>query len=463
STTVICRRNLAIRATMKIDSPDFKALFTPDLEVLKALFEKNNFELRIAGGAVRDLLMGKSPADVDFATSATPQMMIDLFNREDVRMLHKNGELHGTVTCRIGENNFEVTTLRIDEVCDGRRAQVSFTTDWELDANRRDLTINSMFLDLDGTVVDYTGGVEDCQKRRVAFVGQPVQRIQEDFLRILRYFRFYGRIANENAQHEEETIKAIVDNKEGLAIVSPERIWTEMKRVVVGRLAPAVVRVMVDDCELTSLLGLPTQSLSHMERFERVYNRGKEVEKKIDGSILESMTMIAALCSEKKDIDEFHAKTKLSNVERQLGEFIVERREEAEKETRNGSDTPLVYWRRLLAREFGPTVAGKVRNDGDRIRAKIVQLAITVDAPNEVISDLLSSPHPPVFPIDGKDLMEAKVPAGPRMQFVKMYLFELWIQSDFSLSKDSLLTRVADPEIPSPPPKEEKGGKRKRK
>ncbi|VDO20589.1 unnamed protein product [Heligmosomoides polygyrus] len=164
-----------------------ESLFTPQLNTLSDLFKKNNYELRIAGGAVRDLLMGIRPADVDFATTATPTEMKELFEREQIRMLHKRGEEHGTITCRIDDaENFEITTLRIDLVCDGRRAEVQYTTDWQLDANRRDLTINSLFLDLDGNVVDYFGGVEDIEKRRVAFVGDAVQRIQEDYLRILR-------------------------------------------------------------------------------------------------------------------------------------------------------------------------------------------------------------------------------------------------------------------------------------
>ncbi|GMR59705.1 hypothetical protein PMAYCL1PPCAC_29900, partial [Pristionchus mayeri] len=462
-TTVVfsSSRSLAIRATMKIDSADFHSLFTPDFQILRGLFEKKGYELRIAGGAVRDLLMEKKPADIDLATSATPKMMIDLFNAEQIRMLHTNGELHGTVTCRIGENNYEITTLRIDEVCDGRRAKVSFTTDWELDANRRDLTVNSLFLDLNGEVVDYTGGIEDCKNKRVAFVGDAARRIQEDYLRILRYFRFFGRISPEGAKHEEETIKAIVNHKGGIAQVSPERIWVEMKRVVIGRMAPAVVKVMLHECGLAILLGLPEGSLSHMDRFETVYKRGMEMEKKHNGVKLESMTMVAALCTTKNEIEEFHKKTKLSNLERDLGEFIVDRRKEAEITVEQGGASQLTYWRRLFALEYGPTMKEKVRSDGDRVRDRVVQLAITVGAPDEVISDLLSSSHPPPFPIDGRILMEAGVPAGPQMHSVKNYLFHLWVQSDFSLSKEQLLTHTQDPDIP-PPPVKVNAGKRKR-
>merc|ERR550519_2760186 len=106
-----------------------------------------------------------------------------MFDTENIRMINNQGEKHGTITARINDkDNFEVTTLRVDKVTDGRRAEVEFTKDWQLDANRRDLTINSMFLGLDGTVYDYFNGIEDLKAKKVKFVGDPVQRIQEDYL-----------------------------------------------------------------------------------------------------------------------------------------------------------------------------------------------------------------------------------------------------------------------------------------
>lgn len=133
--------------TETIDSPEFQAVLTDDLKYLFSLFHKYKYELRIAGGAVRDLLMGKTPHDVDFATTATPDQMKEMFVNEDIRMLNTNGEKHGTITVRLNDKeNYEITTLRIDMVTDGRHAEVVFTHDWKLDANRRDLTVNSIFL-----------------------------------------------------------------------------------------------------------------------------------------------------------------------------------------------------------------------------------------------------------------------------------------------------------------------------
>ena len=135
--------------TQKIDSPEYRALLTPSLLKLAELFKANQYELRVAGGAVRDILMGIIPHDVDFATTATPEQVKDMLTKAKIRMINSNGEKHGTITARVDDKeNFEVTTLRIDVATDGRHATVEYTQDWQLDANRRDLTVNALFLGL---------------------------------------------------------------------------------------------------------------------------------------------------------------------------------------------------------------------------------------------------------------------------------------------------------------------------
>lgn len=240
---------------VKLDNELFSAIFTPELNNLVEVFKKYNHEIRLAGGAVRDLLMNKQPTDLDFATTATPSQMKSMFKAENIRMINMNGEKHGTITPRINEKeNFECTTLRIDVLTDGRHAEVEFTKDWLLDANRRDLTINAMFLGLDGSVYDYFFGWEDLQDRRVRFVGNADTRIKEDFLRILRYFRFYGRIATTPDEHEPETLKIIADNAQGLQKISGERIWVELKKILQGNFAGDLMLSLVK-CGLGENIG----------------------------------------------------------------------------------------------------------------------------------------------------------------------------------------------------------------
>lgn len=246
----------------KLDSELFKAIFTKELEYLVELFTKHNHEIRIAGGAVRDLLMDKKPTDLDFATTATPTQMKSMFDAENVRMINMNGEKHGTITPRINNaENFECTTLRIDVLTDGRHAEVEFTKDWLLDANRRDLTINAMFLGFDGSVYDYFYGYEDLKARKVTFVGNADTRIKEDFLRILRYFRFYGRIATSADKHQPETLKTITENAEGLQRISGERIWVELRKILQGNYAGELMMTIVD-CGLGKFIGKQNNHLN---------------------------------------------------------------------------------------------------------------------------------------------------------------------------------------------------------
>ncbi|VDK73682.1 unnamed protein product [Onchocerca ochengi] len=425
----------------KIDTPQFKALFTPELIKLNDLFKKNNFQLRMAGGAVRDLLMGIKPSDIDFATDATPDEMKELFTREEIRMLNKNGEEHGTITCRIDDKeNFEITTLRlilvlyrlftvfrIDIVCDGRRAKIEFTTNWQLDANRRDLTLEYInFLDLDGTVIDYFGGINDLEKRRIIFVGDASQRIQEDYLRILRYFRFFGRLALDGEAHEKTTLDAIISNINGLKDISGERIWMELKKICVGRLGGAVLTTMLKRCNLASLLGLPenADTTYFCDLHKRYYPK------------MEAMTLLSSLFSEMEQIEIFHKRCKLSFAEKTLAEFIVEHRDEAKK---NASS--ILFFKNILLNE--ERLHKFTRKKVQTSREKVIELAKYTMVDDELINEL-NIWEAPTFPIGGMDLMNNNVPPGPHVKQILDHLFKLWIESQWMMNKEELLKHIND-------------------
>lgn len=311
-------------AFQKVDTPEFRSIFTPELEALVDMFKKYNYELRIAGGAVRDILMRIPPKDIDFATTATPDQMKAMFEKEEVRMINANGEKHGTITPRINDkDNFEVTTLRIDIRTDGRHADVVYTTDWQLDANRRDLTINSMFLGFDGTVYDYFFGYDDLQERRVIFVGEADIRIKEDYLRILRYFRFFGRIAKDAKNHDEATLAAVKDNAEGLARISGERIWMELKKIVVGNFGSELLLEM-HRCKLFEHIGLPANP--NLEEFKRLCGILEQFDKPHY-----PILYMSGLLNSVEDAMALHKRLKLSAHERDLARFIFQQREKVSK------------------------------------------------------------------------------------------------------------------------------------
>ena len=237
------RHYLTSMATGKLDSEPFRKLLTPEIRSLESVFTSNGYGFRLVGGVVRDLLLGLIPKDVDIATECTPDAMIKLFGANGIRYI-ATGLQHGTLTAHINRTDYEVTTLRIDRVTDGRHAVVEFTSDWREDAERRDLTINAMSLDLDGTLYDYFDGQKHLAEKRVVFVGDARKRIREDFLRILRYFRFYGRIVPEPDRHESETLRAIEETCPGLERVSVERVWMEVGKILLGNHAPHLVQTM---------------------------------------------------------------------------------------------------------------------------------------------------------------------------------------------------------------------------
>lgn len=186
-------------------------------------------EARVIGGAVRDLLANTPIADIDLATPLTPEATIQRLNATGIRTI-PTGLSHGTITALIGTSSFEITTLRRDLETDGRHATVAFTDDWATDAARRDFTINAMSLDRDGTIHDYFTGRADLAAGIVRFVGDPATRIAEDYLRILRFFRFYARYAS--GEPDPAAIDAIRTLRAGLSTLSAERIWQELRRIL---------------------------------------------------------------------------------------------------------------------------------------------------------------------------------------------------------------------------------------
>ncbi|XP_033229303.1 CCA tRNA nucleotidyltransferase 1, mitochondrial isoform X2 [Belonocnema kinseyi] len=409
-----CRSDPVI---MKLDTPEFHSIFTPELNTLSELFKKYDHEIRVAGGAVRDILRGMRPTDLDFATTATPEQMKEMFTKENVRMVNSNGERHGTITPRINDKeNFEVTSLRVDVVTDGRHAEVLFTKDWKLDANRRDLTINSMFLGFDGSVYDYFYGYDDLKKRKVAFVGDAATRIQEDYLRILRYFRFYGRIAENPHNHDESTIQAIKDTVEGLEVISGERIWAEWAKILTGNFYRELSLKMLE-CGLAKYVGLPDKP--DIENFERVCKRALA-----ENISFRPITLITSLLKNQNEVMDLHARLKFSAFERDLATFLVEHRDDITCEK------PLKpYYLMVL------NTKGKVKVMTEYI-IELLKYRGQFDLLKEFENWTL-----PRFPVGGS-MLRSHVSHPKQIGNLLSALKEIWVDSDFKLTQDELMKEV---------------------
>jgi poly(A) polymerase/tRNA nucleotidyltransferase (CCA-adding enzyme) len=200
---------------------------------------------------VRDTLAGRAVADVDLATPDGPEQVVAALRDAGLKSA-PTGLKHGTVTAISHHRGFEITTLRRDVVTDGRHAEVAWTDDWQVDAARRDFTMNAMFMARDGAVFDYFGGVGDLRAGRVRFVGDPASRIAEDYLRVLRFFRFQARYGGQPP--DRATLDALRAGVPGLAKLSPERVWSELKRILLAPNPAASIRLMAELGVLAAVL-----------------------------------------------------------------------------------------------------------------------------------------------------------------------------------------------------------------
>ena len=207
---------------------------------------------RVVGGAVRNALIGEAITDIDIATPLLPEDVTRLAEASGLAV-HPTGIEHGTVTVVADGHAFEVTTLRRDVETDGRRAVVAFSTDWREDAGRRDFTINALYAGADGTVYDYFGGLDDLAAKRVRFIGDAGERIREDYLRILRFFRFNAQYGN--GALDATGLAACSALKDGIARLSAERIGAEMMKLLKAPRAADVVAVMSEASILHAVLG----------------------------------------------------------------------------------------------------------------------------------------------------------------------------------------------------------------
>ncbi len=220
---------------------------------LMAVLDGDGEEARVVGGAVRNALLGLAVADIDIATTAVPEEVVRRLEAHGFRAV-PTGIDHGTVTAIVDGHPFEVTTLRRDTETDGRHAKVAFGRDWRTDAERRDFTINALSATRDGTVYDYVGGLADLAARRVRFIGDARQRIAEDYLRILRFFRFHAAYSD-GGHPDAEGLQACIAGREGLKRVSRERVRLELMKLLLAPHAVPSLIAMNDAGLLVCVLG----------------------------------------------------------------------------------------------------------------------------------------------------------------------------------------------------------------
>lgn len=200
-------------------------------------------EARFVGGCVRDSLIGRPFTDIDIATNMLPNDTESLLKQNGIKTF-PTGIKHGTITAVKNHESIEITTLRQDLKCDGRHAEVEFTDKWQEDAARRDFTFNAIYIDSDGKLYDYFSGIDDLNSGIVRFIKDPEDRIKEDYLRILRFFRFSAHYSHDVNQIDNDVLSIISDNANGLDEISSERIKIELFKLIMSEQSPVIINFM---------------------------------------------------------------------------------------------------------------------------------------------------------------------------------------------------------------------------
>jgi len=206
------------------------SITTPVKKIFEAInSHSSESEIRYVGGCLRKIFNNEKVDDIDLATNLNPIEVSEILKKNKINF-YESGIEHGTITAILDDHKFEITSLREDIFTDGRHAKVKFSKDWKKDAARRDFTINSIYADLDGNIFDPHNGKKDIEMGQVKFIGDPEKRIKEDYLRILRYLRFFLNYSKQ--PHKEEIIKTIKINISGISIISKERLLDELKKLL---------------------------------------------------------------------------------------------------------------------------------------------------------------------------------------------------------------------------------------
>jgi poly(A) polymerase len=394
-------------------------LSSPATQRVFAALEAGGFGARAVGGCVRNGLLGLPATDIDIATTALPEDTLACARRAGLKTI-PTGLAHGTVTVIADSVPHEVTTLRRDVATDGRHATVAFTDDWAGDASRRDFTINALYCDRQGQVFDPLGGLADLIPLRVRFIGVPARRIEEDYLRILRFFRFSATFGDHGAL-DAAGLAACSELAPGLAQISGERIYVELMKLLVAPHGVVVTASLVQS-------GVLAQCLTVAPQFATL-QRLSALELSL-GLAADAGRRLAALCvstpGDARVLDQrmnlaVRVRSRLSRAGSpalDLGITPIAARAAIYRLGAEGYlDSLLLAWAR----------SKRALND-----AQLRDLAL-----------LPQTFMPPVFPLAGRDVLDLGVAPGPRFARLLHEMEQEWIAGDFALDRKALLAKLA--------------------
>jgi poly(A) polymerase len=373
---------------------------------------------RFVGGCVRNTLMGREVDDIDIATQLTPDQVTDVAIKAGFAA-HPTGIEHGTITVVVNSKPFEVTTLRRDVSTDGRRATVAFTEKWEEDAQRRDFRMNALYADASGVIHDPTGGgLDDVRSGRVIFIGDAHTRIKEDYLRILRFFRFNAWYAR--GPVDPNGLHACADLVAGLDTLSVERVWKEVKKL----LAASDPRASWEGMTAIEARARALPELSNDTRLDALCTLEADLMLNPD-----PMTRTAAALTDEESAKALARRLKLSNEERDRLVAAL------------GDDVKITSFMSL--REMRRAIY-KLGNEAFRDRVMLAWANAGGEKAQQWRALVAHGQMwmPPKLPLTGDEVMAAGVPAGPKIGIILREIEDWWIDADFPDDKLSVIERL---------------------
>ena len=366
-------------------------------------------ELRLVGGCVRDAVLGIASADMDMATPLHPEQVMGILTMSGI-VAKPTGIDFGTVTAILEGKPYEITTLRRDMECDGRHVKVTYSEDWAEDAARRDFTLNAMSLDRAGNIADFYHGQKDALAGIIRFVGKPEERIKEDYLRVLRYFRFYGRYGKVAA--DAATLAACKEAAPHMGRLSGERIQKEMLKILAAPEPSAVLKLM-EDCGVLGVM-IPSLQANAAQLAAQKIAREKDYEPFVDcdSSTLGLRRLAYLLYQSVLSLDPIATRWKLSRAQVKLLQLFCSQ--------------PLSF--KTLARKEG------------KEKAWHVLLVQSSDAELKVAKKWLPDFNPPSFPLRGEEVLEAFPDlSGKALGDWLKNAEQRWEESNYTLTKEKLL------------------------
>lgn len=378
-------------------------------------FSAAGVELRFVGGAVRDSLLGLPVYDKDAATPATPDQVIAICEKAGIRTI-PTGIAHGTITARIDNENIEITTLRRDTACDGRHATVEFGESWEEDARRRDFTINALYVDAAGKIYDYNNGLEDIKTYAIRFIGSPDERIKEDYLRILRFFRFLATRGNLPA--DAAALSACTKHASQLETLSGERIKMEMFKLLTAT-DPIPSLDLMGESNIFPVLFSQSTDISIAAKQEIIFQKWELPAKplyRLAGLLIAAQNPSVAT---RFVMDRW----KLSRREQEELSFLI---------TQSANELEIMNERaqkEFLRKFSAQPVAGAIALRGAVNNARTLQNFYQ-------LSQNWNAPH---LPVTGRDLLEMGLTEGRELGEKLKMLEEKWVASDYRITREELL------------------------